>query len=102
MIAALLAFLLEPAATSTGPTFADDVVSLQNGTYTEVAVVDGSANPARVVCPVEVQVIAAPVLADGDVVTLTPSPAAVEPFIARCTLRTADGFDGLWVVYAGP
>lgn len=102
MIAALLAFLLEPAATATGPTFADDVIVLADGVLVEVAIVGGSATPTRVECRGQVLAYADPRLSDGDTVGFLAGPVPLTgPFATRCTLRSADGFDGLWVVYAG-
>lgn len=103
MIAALLAFLLEPAATSTGPTFSDTAIVLTDGALVEVAIVGGSATPARVECAGQVLAYAAPTLSDGDTVGFLAGPVPLTgPFATRCTLRSATGFDGLWVVYAGP
>lgn len=99
----LLSLVLYLFASSAGPAFGENVVMVTTGSLTDVPIVGGHATPARLVCPAGVLGYAASRLSDGDTVQLMAGPVPLAgPFVVRCTLRSADGFDGLWVVYAGP
>lgn len=101
MIAALLAFMLEP--TPEAPHFGVNIVRVEAGTLSEVPITGGDHDRARLNCGEGVLSYSAERLSDGDTVQMMAGPVPLAgPFITHCTLRSAGGSDVLLVVYSGP